>query len=1251
MTFFKSYIKFILLTICITSFKTFAQTPPNSAFTSSTQDLCVQTTLNFTNQSTAGTAPITTYTWDFGDGNSSTNQNPSHSYTAAGTYTVTLVVQASNGQADSEVKIGYIVVRPKPSIDFSTSTNGCSLPVGVTFNNLTTDAVSYQWDFGNGQTSTAQTPPVVNYTTAGNYTVRLIATSSHGCIDTLIRNIVVSNFQAGINAPTTACVGTPVTISDNSTVGANAWNWGFPGATPNNGTASSNSVTYNTPGTYTISLQSQNTALSCTSTTTKEITVVTSNPSFTNTPNVGCTPLNVTFTNTGAEAGATYLWLFGDGSSSTSENPSHNYTTSGSFDVTLIMTSAQGCINTVSVSSAVTTSSPIVEIASDVREGCADLTVQFTGTGSSTPADPIVSWNWIFGDGTTYNGETPPPHIYGLGKFDVRLEITTQNGCIGIADSTEFIKAGQLVDSVNFDVLNSPQCVKTDVNFEGHYWMSATHDPNDIEFLWDFGDGGSSDEQDPSYQYSSTIDWHTVMLTVKHNGCEKSFTKEDIVFIIAPLARFTPDVSVVCNPQSFPVTISMNDTALLGDLTDDCTMIWKWFDGSPNVQFDNSHLDNIGNGTTSHNFGTYGTFPVEQVVYNHTTGCSDSIVVEVHISQITAGITTLPNDTVCLGSSFSVSPAATTSTHPFFPLGSFVWDMSDSILTSNGHQYRYNNYGTYPITLYTINEVGCMDTTDMLFTVLSPPQAAINADNVSGCAPLLVNFSNNSTVTNNGVPLSSFNFTFIEDGTSQTTTSLTSPVSHTYTAEGDYMVSLVATDVFGCTSSPAAIGISITKPTASFDVDSVVCNNTNALATSTSTGEEPITNQWFLDGNPMGSNSDFSTLLTGTPGQLGTPFNYTLISTDVNGCKDTISKVVTVSIPTAALTYNFGGAVPNAEGNYTCPPVFTNFTNQSTSFGNITNFSWNFGDGKTSTLTDPNNIYVFPGTYSMSLIITDEFGCQDSTGYIDYLTILGPTAKPIWNQSMFEKCGQVVNFELTEQQDVHFIEWTLGDGTVITDLSQLSHEYANSGEFAPFVTIKDNSNCSVIYPMDTIEIVSIGLLADFSATPSSTEIGQEIILTDLSTTIGTNITQWSWHVESFGDVINSTGDPVSIGYGLPGTYQIVLIVQDDKGCYDTHTETVVISGNFSLPNVFSPNNDGVNEFFTLSYDIFESYDIIILNRWGNVVSEKLNTNGTILWDGFNKGGNPCTEGVYFYKFVGYLQGTSLPKEGFVTLVR
>lgn len=287
-----------LLAVTI-SFLSLGQAPVAN-FTASPLEVCVGTPINFTDASTAGSAPIVNRTWDFGDGASSNVLNPSHTYTTAGSYTVTLVVTDQNGVADAEVKPAYIIVNPLPQTNFSFTGNGCTVPFDVTFTNGSAagPTISYAWNFGNGQTSTATNPPAVTYNSGGTFAVSLTVTNNTtSCQNTVTNNLVISNFAAGINAPTSACVGSPVIINDISTVGANQWNWDF--GNGQTSTSQNPSIVYTTPGTYTISLLSQNTNSGCQDVATQTITInPLPTPTFTANTTIGCAPFNVNFTST-----------------------------------------------------------------------------------------------------------------------------------------------------------------------------------------------------------------------------------------------------------------------------------------------------------------------------------------------------------------------------------------------------------------------------------------------------------------------------------------------------------------------------------------------------------------------------------------------------------------------------------------------------------------------------------------------------------------------------------------------------------------------------------------------------------------------------------------------------------------------------------------------------------------------------------------------------------------------------------------
>lgn len=1229
--------------LLLITFSSFSQTPPNAQFVGNPTTVCQGQSIQFSNQSTPGSSPITTYSWDFGDGNSATTQNASHVYSVPGTYTVTLTVQAANGQADFELKSNYVTVNPKPTSGFSMSTNGCTLPVGVTFNNTSSGASSYSWSFGNGQTSTNQSPGTQNYTSAGTYNVSLITTNSFGCKDTLLQPIVVSDFQAGINVPSTVCQNSPVTISDNSTVGANSWNWTFTGGSPGSSTSSSTAVTYSTPGTYTIQLTAQNTSLGCSASTSAQITVLpTPTPSFSANPATGCAPLAVTFTNT-SPSGSNFQWDFGDGSTFTGQNPpAHTYTNNGSYTVTLTMTGSNGCTGSTSLN-AVNLTPPVAGFTSDVQQGCDPLNVQFIDTSSTS--DPITAWTWTFGDGTTFTGQNPPVHTYPVGVYDVSLTITTASGCQGSVSMPGYIQVGH-IDLVNFSIDQTPECAKRSIDFTNNSVILAPHTSSEVTYFWDFGDGGTSTQENPSYSYSSDTGYFDVTLIVDFRGCKDTLIITDAVYIKAPISLFSPAQTLYCNPSSFPVTVPVNDNSKIGQIPDDCLMIWKWGDGTTTT-FDDPDFDDADLGSTSHDYTSYGTYTIEQVIYNYTTGCADSTTQTVYISQTIANIGPLTNDSVCVNSTFGLTDAST-STHPF---GTYSWDMGDGNTISGATpSYAYSSFGTYTITLTATNSVGCADNATFApMTALALPLAQLSASDIAGCSPFLVTFTNGSSVQNNGVPLSSFLFSFPDDGTTQTTTSVATTVNHTFNTEGVFPVSLVATDQFGCVSAPASINITLTKPVAAFTVDSVVCNQQNVSTVNTSTGVNPLSYQWSVDNTVVGTNQEYATSYNENSNQSSHSHDYELIVTDANGCKDTLHHTLIVSTPIADLSYTFSGAATNANGDYLCPPVFGSYTNNSDSYGSISAYAWNFGDSKTSILEDPNNTYVFPGTYTLSFQITDEFGCVDDTVLTDYLTIFGPVANPSWTQDL-NGCGQDVTFDIGTTSNLTSIVWNTGDNQETYDSLTFTHTYQDVSTYQPTLTVTDSNNCQVVYPMNPVTIPDIGLNAYFEYMPTDPDLGGAVIFDDQSTSI-TSISSWAWDLGT-SSIVNNSGANVTMNYFVPGSYTITLVVTDINGCTDTYSLDIFVKGDFNMPNIITPNGDGTNELFSFPYDIFESFDILIANRWGNIMKDGRNQTGTIFWDGTNLQGDPCSEGVYFYKFKGTLKdGSAIEKSGFLEVIR
>ena len=166
----------ILFAVFLLAFTFFsrAQTP-TANFTANPLVVCVGVPVNFTNTSTQnGTSAIVSNAWDFGDGALSTLLSPSHAFSTAGTFTVTLVVTNAIGAVDAEIKTAFITVNPLPIVAFSVNGLGCTVPLTLSFVNSSSSGANFSnaWNFGNSQNSTAANPPNITYNAAGSYTTK-----------------------------------------------------------------------------------------------------------------------------------------------------------------------------------------------------------------------------------------------------------------------------------------------------------------------------------------------------------------------------------------------------------------------------------------------------------------------------------------------------------------------------------------------------------------------------------------------------------------------------------------------------------------------------------------------------------------------------------------------------------------------------------------------------------------------------------------------------------------------------------------------------------------------------------------------------------------------------------------------------------------------------------------------------------------------------------------------------------------------
>lgn len=408
-------------------------TEPIVQFTNSTE--CEGNATQFTNNSIPNAAGPATYNWDFGDGNTTTQQNPTHTY-APGTYNATLTVTNSDGCSASITQ--QVTINPTPAVNFS-FTNEC-LDTPVTFTNTSTissgNINQYTWNFGDGNNS-GQTSPSHQYNTSGTYNVTLTATSDNNCSDSVTYQVTLYPMPVAQFTVAPVCQGDITVFQNQSNVSSGTitnYNWQF--GDGNNSALSSPNHIYNSHGTYNVTL-TVTTDNGCMATLNQNA-IVNAVPviNFTADRLVDCSPLCVNFTNnTNIAAGniSQYNWSFTDGTSSTVISPSLCYVNTTlateNIGVTLTATSDMGCTNTLTIPNLLTVNpNPIANFTF----GPQPTTIYAPQINFyDLSIDAIVSWFWDFGDSTGTSTDKNPVYTYTHeGEFITRLVVVNSYGCI-----------------------------------------------------------------------------------------------------------------------------------------------------------------------------------------------------------------------------------------------------------------------------------------------------------------------------------------------------------------------------------------------------------------------------------------------------------------------------------------------------------------------------------------------------------------------------------------------------------------------------------------------------------------------------------------------------------------------------------------------------------------------------------------------------------------------------------------------------
>ncbi|MCG2826174.1 MAG: PKD domain-containing protein [Thermoplasmatales archaeon] len=411
--------------------------PPIANFTYSPSIPTTSDAIQFTSTSYDMDTTITSYFWEFGDDNASILQNPTHQYPVKGTYTIILTVTDSGNATNSTSKIITVLNSP-PIAGFTYSPiNPTDLDI-VQFNSTSTDIdgtiVGYYWDFGDGNQSILKNPTHL-YSEDDTYTVTLTVTDNDDATGTILQPITILNVP-----PSLDFTYTPTTPTDLQTVEFTAtaidpdgtitnWYWDFGDGAVS--TLQNPTHQYSDDGDYTVTLTVTDND-GATNSTSQIVTVLNVPPiaGFTYSPTIPTDLQLVQFTSLSMDDDGTissYYWNFGDGRTSTHQNPTHQYFDNGTYTITLTVTDDDGATNTTSKNITVLNVPPVAGFIYSPTIPTTFYTIQFTST--SVDADGIIqSWYWDFGDENASTQENPQHQYLLPNTYMVTLIVTDNDG-------------------------------------------------------------------------------------------------------------------------------------------------------------------------------------------------------------------------------------------------------------------------------------------------------------------------------------------------------------------------------------------------------------------------------------------------------------------------------------------------------------------------------------------------------------------------------------------------------------------------------------------------------------------------------------------------------------------------------------------------------------------------------------------------------------------------------------------------------
>ena len=1019
---------------------------------------CAGEIVNFYDLSSVNNSQITTWLWDFGDGTTSTLQNPTHVFPTGGSKPVTLT--AGSGAGCTQTLTQNVTVTSSPTAQFTVANSNTpppfvaciGVPVNFSNNTTTNSAIAgYNWDFGCCTATSLAQSPTYTYSVAGTFDVTLTATDNNGCIGTVMYPIIINpNPLPDFTVPP-ICQNTPTTFTDATIIPSGAaianieWNFGtFPHPT---GTTCNH--TFNIPGVANVGITATD-ANGCTGSTQLPVTVnPLPQPGFTNT--TACFGTATAFTDATpppASGITSWVWDFGDGPPAGTDvvpNPQYLYASAGDYNVGLTVTDGIGCINTFNKLVHVG-NIPVADFM--FAETCLGDPTCFTDNSPSS-TDPIFTFTWDFGtvpasQSTSFN----PCNIYlASGTYQVTYATTTSFNCTSLPVTYPLI----VHDIPTADFASTSVCAGFQTDF-----TDASTILTDNIVAWDWSIAAAPPVtmtgQTPNYTFNTGGSVNvTLTATSDANvtnpngtiGCIGSVQKQVIIHH-RPYSNF--NATTVCEGVQTTFTQTASVSA------PDQITIYDW-----NMN-NGEYLDNVTPNPV-YVFNSYGTKPVNLKVTTDQ-GCIDDTTQNVLVYSLPVADFSY-NDT-CEGLPISFQNLTTNAD------GSFTnyWDFDNVFITfpyntqSSPQSLVFTTAGPYDVVLTATSSHGCTNTATKNVRVFPNPQA--NFITPAACRKSSSMFTDSSYVSNlfaDAIAEWAWDF---GDGPPPGIDSVQNP-QYIYPDFGIYTVHLDVKTNNGCSASLDKDIQVYPIPFVSFQSDPACSTHANVFYNTTQMDVTGSISSWNWDFAGLGSATDSATSYLFP--NAGT-FDVTLSATTNKNCTiDTTIPVLVNPLPLVDFAKDtLIGCQPLTVGFEDLNPSPTGYT--------VSYWNWNFGDSHFSNDGNrPSNTYDSYGDFDIQLILTTADGCKDSLTKVGFLTVW---PKPIANFNISPQPTSELDawITFTDQSllEVNQWWWDFGVEDSTNDVSTMPspmYLYGDSGTYETELMVENRFGCrdTIIRPV------------------------------------------------------------------------------------------------------------------------------------------------------------------------------------------